>query len=228
MSNPTSNFNWQMPTNTDLVTDLPADFEVFGQAVDTSLADLKGGTTGQYLQKNTNADMDFVWAAVTGGGWTSIASGALPAGSALAITSIPTTYQQLVFIIRNAVTSGSANIGMRFNNNSTSGVYFYGISNGEAASATMTNAMTSSTSIAPVGFGTDNDPNDLMLMMTVNGYASSASNKLYNGQVIYSTNATDYRTANWWGGFKSNTAITELNVTNTNFTGGSYVLYGVK
>jgi len=63
MSNPTSNFNWQMPTATDLVTDLPADFEVFGQAVDTSLADLKGGTTGQILAKNSNTDMDFVWSA---------------------------------------------------------------------------------------------------------------------------------------------------------------------
>jgi hypothetical protein len=38
MSNPTSNFNWQMPTATDLVTDLPADFEVFGQAVDNTVA----------------------------------------------------------------------------------------------------------------------------------------------------------------------------------------------
>ena len=50
-----------MPTASDLVTDLPADFEVFGQAVDTSLADLKGGTTGQVLSKATNADMDFTW-----------------------------------------------------------------------------------------------------------------------------------------------------------------------
>ena len=61
MANPTSNFNWQMPTSSDLVTDLPADFEVFGQAVDTSLADLKGGTTGQVLSKATNANMDFTW-----------------------------------------------------------------------------------------------------------------------------------------------------------------------
>jgi hypothetical protein len=50
-----------MPTPVDLVTDLPADFEVFGQAVDTSLADLKGGSTGQVLSKNSNTDMDFVW-----------------------------------------------------------------------------------------------------------------------------------------------------------------------
>ncbi|CAB4204067.1 Bacteriophage lambda, Stf, side tail fibre-repeat-2 [uncultured Caudovirales phage] len=52
-----------MPTNTDLVTDLPADFEVFGQAVASSMADLLGGTTGQILSKATNADMDFTWIA---------------------------------------------------------------------------------------------------------------------------------------------------------------------
>jgi hypothetical protein len=40
---------------------LPADFEVFGQAVDTSLADLKGGTTGQVLSKTSGTDMDFTW-----------------------------------------------------------------------------------------------------------------------------------------------------------------------
>jgi hypothetical protein len=61
MSNPTSNFNWQMPTPTDLVTDLPADFEVFGQAVDTTFAELKGGTTGQMLTKTSGTDMDFTW-----------------------------------------------------------------------------------------------------------------------------------------------------------------------
>ena len=38
MTNPTANFNWQMPTSTDLVTDLPADFAVFGDAVDSSVA----------------------------------------------------------------------------------------------------------------------------------------------------------------------------------------------
>ena len=52
-----------MPTPTDLVTDLPADFEVFGQAVDSSLADLKGGTTGQVLAKASNTNMDFTWVA---------------------------------------------------------------------------------------------------------------------------------------------------------------------
>lgn len=63
MANPTNPFNWQMPTATDLVTDLPADFETFGQAVATSMADLLGGTTGQVLSKASNTDMDFTWVA---------------------------------------------------------------------------------------------------------------------------------------------------------------------
>jgi hypothetical protein len=75
MTNPTSNFGWQMPTSTDLVTDLPADFETFGQAVDTSMADLKGGTTGQILSKASNTDMDFTWVANDVGDITAVTAG---------------------------------------------------------------------------------------------------------------------------------------------------------
>ena len=72
MSNPTTPFSWQMPTSTDLVTDLPADFEVFGQAVATSMADLLGGTTGQILSKATNTDMDFTWVSANPGDITAV------------------------------------------------------------------------------------------------------------------------------------------------------------
>lgn len=75
MTNPTSNFGWQMPTPTDLVTNLPADFEVFGQAVDSDFADLLGGTTGQVLSKTSNTDLDFTWTAATTGDITGITTG---------------------------------------------------------------------------------------------------------------------------------------------------------
>jgi hypothetical protein len=65
MANPTTNFGWVMPTSTDLVTDLPADFNVFGQGVDTSMADLLGGTTGQVLSKTSGTNMDFTWVTPT-------------------------------------------------------------------------------------------------------------------------------------------------------------------
>jgi hypothetical protein len=75
MTNPTSNFGWQMPEATDLVTNLPADFEVFGQAVDTDFVDLLGGTTGQVLSKTSNTDLDFTWVAATAGDITGITTG---------------------------------------------------------------------------------------------------------------------------------------------------------
>ena len=64
-----------MPTATDLVTDLPADFEVFGQAVATSMADLLGGTTGQILSKTSNTDMDFTWTTPNPGDITGVTAG---------------------------------------------------------------------------------------------------------------------------------------------------------
>ena len=75
MSNPTTPFSWQMPQSTSLVTDLPADFEVFGQAVATSMADLLGGTTGQILAKNSNTDMDFIWTTANPGDITGVTAG---------------------------------------------------------------------------------------------------------------------------------------------------------
>jgi hypothetical protein len=75
MTNPTTPFSWQMPTSTDLVTDLPADFEVFGQAVATSMADLLGGTTGQILAKASNTNMDFTWVTNDVGDITAVTAG---------------------------------------------------------------------------------------------------------------------------------------------------------
>jgi len=88
MSNPTTPFGWQMPTATDLVTDLPADFEVFGQAVATSMADLLGGASGYILSKNSATDMDFVWIANDQGDITGITatSPSTGGGSSGAIT----------------------------------------------------------------------------------------------------------------------------------------------
>jgi hypothetical protein len=64
-----------MPQSTDLVTDLPADFETFGQAVATSMADLLGGTTGQILSKASNTDMDFTWTSANPGDITGVTAG---------------------------------------------------------------------------------------------------------------------------------------------------------
>lgn len=62
----TPNYGWVTPAPTDLVTDLPADFEIFADAVDADLAGLLGGTTGQVLTKASGTDHDFAFATPSG------------------------------------------------------------------------------------------------------------------------------------------------------------------
>ena len=87
MANPTTNYGFVLPTATDLVTDLPADFDVALQGVDTRLKALQPGTTTGDLAyssatANTNTRLGIgttgqvltvaggvpTWAAPAGGG----------------------------------------------------------------------------------------------------------------------------------------------------------------
>ena len=59
----TTAFGWETPDDTDLVKDGAAAIRTLGSSIDTSMAELKGGTTGQVLSKTSNTDMDFTWIA---------------------------------------------------------------------------------------------------------------------------------------------------------------------
>lgn len=96
----TTNFGWETPDDTDLVKDGAAAMRTLGNAIDASLVDLKGGTTGQILSKASNTDLDYTWinndqgditavntnSPLTGGGTT----GALTLGLDLAAASAVT------------------------------------------------------------------------------------------------------------------------------------------
>lgn len=57
MANPTTNYGFVLPTSADLVTDLPADFDVALQGVDTRLKALQPGTTlGDLAYSSATAD----------------------------------------------------------------------------------------------------------------------------------------------------------------------------
>lgn len=63
MATTTPNFGWDIPQSTDLVKDGATAIAALGTDIDTALVDLKGGTTGQVLSKNSNTDLDFTWVA---------------------------------------------------------------------------------------------------------------------------------------------------------------------
>jgi hypothetical protein len=68
----TSNFGWTTPADTDLVKDGAAAIRTLGNGIDTSMAELKGGTTGQILSKTSNTDMDFTWVSPNPGDITEV------------------------------------------------------------------------------------------------------------------------------------------------------------
>jgi len=161
MSNPTTPFSWQMPTNTDLVTDLPADFEVFGQAVATSMADLLGGTSGQILAKNSNTDMDFVWIANDQGDITGItATSPLTGGG---------TSGAITVGIQSSSTTQSGAVQLSDSTSTTSSVLAatptavkaaYDLADGAVAKSTFTTkgdivAATAASTISRLGVGTN-------------------------------------------------------------------------
>jgi len=68
-------FGWEEPDDTDLVKDGAAAIRTLGNAIDTSMGDLLGGSTGQILSKASNANMDFTWVTNDVGDITAVTAG---------------------------------------------------------------------------------------------------------------------------------------------------------
>jgi len=283
MSNPTTPFSWQMPTATDLVTDLPADFEVFGQAVATSMADLLGGTAGQVLAKNTNADMDFIWVAQddsnaiqntivdakgdligataadtparlavgtngqvltadstaatglawatpTSGSMTSIASGSVPTGTTtLSLTSISGSYTHLQMVVYAWNGSGNNTVICRLNNDTGANYAFSntGFTTGSARASGLTGQ--TSFNLAS-GDSAISGNNKNISVINIPFYTDATTGKTFNSSTGFldSTSARAQTTVNgYYSG--TNAAVTRIDfIYGSNWSGGTYVLYGVK
>lgn len=61
----TPNFGWTVPADTDLVKNGASAMRTLGNGIDSSLVDLKGGTTNQVLTKESNTDLDYKWTTPT-------------------------------------------------------------------------------------------------------------------------------------------------------------------
>ena len=71
----TTNFGWTTPADTDLVKDGASAMRTLAGGIDTSMAQLKGGTTGQILSKTNGTDMAFTWINNDQGDITAVTAG---------------------------------------------------------------------------------------------------------------------------------------------------------
>lgn len=222
----TTNFGWTTPADTDLVKDGAAAIRTLGNGIDTSLLDLKGGTTGQVLTKNTNTDLDFVWSAPASGGETLISTTTL-SGASVTLSSIPQTYNDLKLVIRNYRGGGAGEtLRVRVNADSTANRHrtlTIGSETVGAFNATSWGIQSAPTSTANSGIN----------VLTVYDYTNTATWKLAIGFNAYSDDTTPANVAfyNRTHAYNQTGAVTSLVLfpnDGNNFGGGTVLLYGVK
>ena len=129
MATTTPNFGWSVPTSTDLVKDGATAIETLGDAIDASLLDLKGGTTGQLLSKNSNTDMDFTWTSVAGGltlvNTTSITNGVSSVSLNNVFSSTYKNYRVLINWLEGSTSLVTVNLRLRASGTDNTGAFAY-------------------------------------------------------------------------------------------------------
>jgi hypothetical protein len=236
-----------MPDPTDFVTDLPADFEIFGDAVDTTVDAIDNRVTdlevitaeGDLIVGDASGDPVALpigaagtvltsdgdtaeWAAAAAGGMTQIATGSL-SGAAVTISSISSSYKDLVLVVQNYSAATSFNgFGFRINN-VTSG---YGSTATKTSGSSNSNQTAQSTIKAgssayasPVAASND------VIKLTIPNYSLTSTEKYV---------LTTFQQVGEAGTVISHSTVTAVIdqidivvLSGGNFDGGTFTLFGV-
>jgi hypothetical protein len=119
----TTNFGWTTPDNTGYVKDGALAIRSLGTAIDATLVDLKGGSTGQLLKKTSGTDMDFEWTTLNASPWSYIGAVTSTSGSTVTFSGLGGTYKQLLLTFAYVNVSGNQPIYFRLNSDSTAANY---------------------------------------------------------------------------------------------------------
>jgi len=242
----TTNYGWVTPAPTDFVTDLPADFEIFADAVDASFAADEGdllvgglsdifeplaiGTNGTVLTSNGTTA---TWATPTASvsDFTLLNTGGTALTGATTITVSGIDASELVILVTGASNAtGNSLVGIRFNTD-TANNYLrtgYGLTMTSTYSsgilAPETNLSTSIVSIGTMGANASTEVNGSLYLQQ----GKSTGLKFFQSIGTGSATGNDNRMFTLNGFYSGTAAITSISVVtfSSNFDAGTVYVYG--
>jgi hypothetical protein len=245
MANPTTNYGFVLPTSTDLVTDLPADFDVALQGVDTRLKALQPGTTlGDIAYSsataNTNTRLGIgttsqvltvsggvpVWATptVAPAGMTFISRTSFSNVANQAIDSIfSSSYFNYVVVIEEisaATETDDLHLQLRYGSTTiTTAVYNGNLLSGTRVTSTLTNTNQNDTNQFTIGLVSGSATYRSNYTINFNQVGNSSERPVFNG--IGTTGANEYSAAFFAGQVHAEQTFTGilLKSSSSNITG---------
>ena len=246
MANPTTNYGFVLPTSTDLVTDLPADFDVALQGVDTRLKALQPGTTlGDIAYSsataNTNTRLGIgstgnvltvtggvpVWAAPAATASMTLLSTTSLSGATTSLTSISGSYVDLALYIVNFYASSISTLSIQVNSQTTN--YAGIIVNTSDITTNIASGLTTAmrcTNESTVATSSTNN----QIALTFPNYAASTSQKIGAALSSYTGSGGDKIIENVATRLPITAALTQIDIKTSagTWSGGTAYLYGVK
>jgi hypothetical protein len=257
----TTNYGWTTPDDTALVKDGASAIRTLGSSVDTTVKNLNPETTlGDISYRSSTANTNTrlaigtsgqvltvsggvpTWATASSGGMTLISETVASAVSSLSLSSIPSTYKQIMLVFSGITHSNNSSaFDLRFNNDSSS-IYVNmwmklsdGASNNAASGGTTSLVGNDTTySIFGYGNGTAGLQRANTGVLIIDNYASTTKLKTIYGNWGGGVDTSFLQVPQYLGLFNSTSAITSIDIfrvtgagTFSNNTNTSIRLYGV-
>jgi hypothetical protein len=207
-------------------TPLTTKGDLFG--FDTADARIPIGTNGHVLTADSTQSLGLKWAAASGGSFTSLASGSLPASATLTLSTISGSYKDLRFICKNFQATGNEDVFINVNSSTIiDSVRVVGQGTGTASTEESTGSANLKVNYNTIKTG----DNGNIIVIEFKNYAETSGYKAIFSQcrMLAASGGDKINQVNSFGYPRTTSAISEIvfKLSGSAWNGGTYELWGI-